>query len=371
MGWLSGWAKRIELTSDHTKVDSTLTHFAITAFLKAGNGDTVKVFEAGGVGASYLKTAIADDAGNQFYVEVEQWDSTAKVGVIHFGRTGSTYDLPSASAKKYYLYYDAAHADNTDFVGVTQSTPAKLVWDSNFRARYDKKDKTTSTIEDSTADARHGTKGAANNPLEVDAKIAKGQRYDGNDYIDLGTGLNDLGSQLAEVTVSCWAKSSASTSRQALVATANTGSVTLLNLEFRSSADFPAFTIRNEAGTIKAAYGSSSITDGAWYHVVGVHSVSGEYTKLYIDGVEVASTDHVPNNFANFSYKLPIGALNNRGTYANFVDGDIDEVRISKVAYSPARVKAEFNSLNDSLLTYGSEETCIPFRSIYPHILIR
>ena len=51
-----------------------------------------------------------------------------------------------------------------------------------------------------------------------------------------------------------------------------------------------------------------------------------------------------------------LGAVYNGTSYINFFDGLIDEVRISNVARSAAWIKASYNSLNNSLLTYGARE---------------
>jgi len=60
------------------------------------------------------------------------------------------------------------------------------VWDANFKGVWHSKDITTSTINDSTAIENNGTKKAANEPIEADGKIAKGQSFDGsNDFIQI------------------------------------------------------------------------------------------------------------------------------------------------------------------------------------------
>jgi len=382
MAWLSGWAKRIELTSDHTKVDSALTHFAITAFLKAGNGDTVKVFEAGGVGASYLKTAVADDDGRQFYVEVEQWDSTAKVGVIHFGRTGSAYDLPSASAKKYYLYYDAAHADNTTYVGVTQSDAAKNVWDSNFKFRSDKKDKTTSTMEDSTSGAHHLTKEAANKPIQVDGKVGKAQDYDGSTHYARCTDTDIVANEVTNATIEVWARVDAAPgvgeNRELLaLVTSPSGSTGFLGvLRYHNNAG--TYELRGYFGATAGTWATNAytMTVGTWYHLALVKA--GTTVTVYVNGVALTNTgtQGTALDWTTTSTGLTTGGSRHTPPLTGDFDiytwnGALDEFRVSETNHTVSWLKATYNSLNDSLLTYGSEETCIPFRSIYPHILIR
>ena len=52
-----------------------------------------------------------------------------------------------------------------------------------------------------------------------------------------------------------------------------------------------------------------------------------------------------------------IGARMYNNSYLEFFDGTIDEPRISDTDRSAAWMKGTYNSGNDSLFTYGSEET--------------
>lgn len=87
--------------------------------------------------------------------------------------------IPSLSASvntELYIYYEQPSASS-------QQNPTG-VWDSNFLLVAHMNDLTTSTVKDSTTYNRTLTKRAANEPVEIDAKVGKGQDFDGsNDYI--------------------------------------------------------------------------------------------------------------------------------------------------------------------------------------------
>jgi len=90
-----------------------------------------------------------------------------------------------------------------------------------------------------------------------------------------------------------------------------------------------------------------------WVHVVGTYESASSTGKLYIDGSmvdEVTNTD--ARGVANTDDELVIGSADG---FERFV-GDIDEVRISSVARSPAHVAAQFLSESDAFVTFGAEE---------------
>ena len=64
-----------------------------------------------------------------------------------------------------------------------------------------------------------------------------------------------------------------------------------------------------------------------------------------------------PGGLANVSEHLGIGARYNGGSPANFIDGEIDEARMSDTNRSDAWIKATYHSGNDNLNSYGAEET--------------
>jgi len=354
MAWLSGYNKRIKVTADHTKVDSNLSWFPLTIFLKSGDGDTTKIFDE--LGSNNLKMAITkSDGTTQLYVEIEQWDTTNKVGVLHCGRDGDT--LSSSADTDYYIYYDSSHADNTDYVGVKNSTPAQSVWDSNFKAVYHMSDGAdTSHIYDSTSNNNDGTKKAANEPVQADGKIGKAQSFDGSDdYIAVSD--NSSLDITDTITIEAWVKPTSSSDFGQIVAKRD-GSKTICNY-----AMYRYFNNRKlgfyfyNSGWNEYTTSSDELTLNAWNYATIVHKFGdANSTKAYVNGVQKTGSwsgngglAAITNN-ASFS----IGGLTDQTV---IFTGLIDEVRISNVARSSAWIKATYNSLNNSLLTYGAEET--------------
>ena len=348
MAWLSGWKKRIKLTSDSTKIDADLTHFPMTVFLKPGNGNTAKVFDE--VGGNKYKIAITDDSDPpiQYYVEIEHWDATNKVGVLHFGKAGEI--LPSTANKVFYLYYDNTKPDNTTYVGDIGSTPAQNVWDSYFKNVFHLRDLTTSTVKDSTINAITGYKKEANEPIEIDGKVGKAQNFDGvNDYID----VNDITYPGVPFTIEAVFKINSKTSAEMIFNDrnpANSGSN--VAVQYGTGTDtFICWANAGESGVWSRTYPAVN----TWYHIAFVVPFSsGVGSRLiYFNGVD--DTDYkgslaaAPWNPSKSLGRRPVG-----NTY--FWNGSIDEFRISNTNRSSAWIKATYHSLFDSLLIYGAEE---------------
>ena len=342
--WLSGFNKRIKLTADNTKIDSDLTQFPLTIFLKSGNGDTTKVFDE--VGANKLKIAVTESDGTtQLYVEIEQWDDTNQVGVLHAGLSGDT--LSSTADTDYYLYYDNTADDNTTYVGDTPgSSPVTNVWDSDFKVVYHMKDyPDTSHVADSTSTGNNGTKDSAGNPAEADAKIAKGQQFS-SDSIISGSAIGISGA--AARTIEAVVKNDNDTDRQAICGWG----------DFSTDEESVISQMDSDSRLYFIGYGDDLssdpayiIGDNAWHYVA--FTFDGTTGKLYADEAQRASGSLSLNTTDS---SLWVGKENHSG-YEFYYGGIIDEVRISTVDRSAAWMKATNNSLFDTLLTYGTEET--------------
>ena len=257
--------------------------------------------------------------------------------------------VASTTDTDFYIYYGKSDAaDGAD---------PTAVWDANFKAVWHLKDITTSTVDDSTVNANNGTKKAASDPPEVDAKIAKGQRFDEGTTVGTGNYIN-MGSSstlnsTSAMTVSAWVNFD----------TVNTGG---------GSVDEDFYIGRDKSGARAYCMGSSA--DGPWqlqingadipfspalgtpvvgtWYFVTVAGNSDGWNFYLDDGSPSTSTWSAPAAVDEFTYLGRRGYVGNEADY----DGILDEVRISDIARSAAWIKADYNSENDTLLTYGPEQ---------------
>ena len=164
--WLTGYSYRKKITIDATKIDTTLTDLPVLVKLTNANFDFTKARSDG-----YDIRFTESDGETLLKYERERHDDGSELAEYWI-------KVPSISSSvdtDIYIYY--GKADASDGENTTN------VWDSNFKAVWHMNDLTASTIEDSTSNNHDGNKGGADNPAETDAKIAKGQDFDGNDSV--------------------------------------------------------------------------------------------------------------------------------------------------------------------------------------------
>lgn len=349
MAWLSGWSKRIKLTSDSDTVDSTLSNFPALVYLSTSSGissaDVSAVFDE--IGSNCLKIAVTQSDGiKQCYVEIEKWDSANEKAWLWVKMPS----VPASADTDIYLYYDNNHADNSTYVGMIGSTPGQNVWDSNFDLVCHMADDTTSTVKDSTSNGNNGTKKAATEPVEASGKVADGQDFDGSDdYIKFGDiDITDA------ITVEIIANITETDGP--VLAAKRTNSY--YSWELAVSLDIYSnpllFRINDNANVSQS---SESVPEGSDAYLVGTYDKNAgdsNEIKTYIDGSQDGSANYTASIQDN-DVEVNLGRREYSGAYAN-AGGIFSEFRISKIARSAAWIKATRHTCWDSFFTFGSEE---------------
>jgi Concanavalin A-like lectin/glucanases superfamily len=110
----------------------------------------------------------------------------------------------------------------------------------------------------------------------------------------------------------------------------------------------------NESGTTKVFFyngtswvsvsTSQTFAGAGWHHFAGVFNDDQNFCKLYIDGVEVASTaTAVTLNYTGLGTKTVIGAHGSGSTTTDF-NGKLDDVQIYSRALCPLEIQALHSS---------------------------
>jgi len=274
---------------------------------------------------------------------MELFDVSEEKAIYHVSRDGWVIDYDADT--DFYYYYDNDASDNTTYIGAVNTTAGGNVWDSNFKAVYHMADATTSTIYDSTSNNNDGTKKGANEPAEATGKVGQGQDFDGtDDYIDTGIDLTDY----AAYTVSLCFNRDGKASRD-LMAGQDIEGDRVFTLEYE-----PTW----ETGTRLDSYNGlnkltgDDVSNATWINVTVTENDTTHI--LYQNGVSKNSdTGNIP---ASSALTLKLGIRDYVG-YLDPFDGKEDEVRISSTVRTAGWIAATYDSLWDSLLTYGSEET--------------
>ena len=348
--WLAGWDQRVKLTTDETKIDTAnLTWFPVTVFLTGAQAE--EVFAEFDADADYLKVAFTKaDGTTELYAECELFDDSESKGIYHVSRDGwvIAYDADT----DFYMYYDNDHADNTDYIGAINTTAGGNVWDGNFKAVYHMVDDAGGEIDDSTSNNNDGTKKGAGEPASAVGKVGLGQEFDGsNDTIQIAD--SDSLDIAAAITIEvCVEPDAGWANYDKLLEKVSDSGEYPYNVDIVSShwRGYVTFT-DNTAAIVQA---TSTFVQDTWYHVVFTYD--GTNAKIYVNG-ELETTSADVSKAIKTSTKV-IWLGSHVGTQQLF-DGIEDELKISSVARTVGWIKATYNSLWDTLLTYGSEESAV------------
>jgi len=350
-GWLSGWSNRIKLTIDHSKVDADLSHFPVTVILSSIHGNCV--FDELTSDANRLKIAFTkSDGTTQLYGEIEKWDDANESAIIHVSASG--WSISSSVDTDFYMYYDVDHADNSTYIGNIDSTPAQSVWDTNFKMVQHMVDATTSTVKDSTSNNNDGTKKAANEPIEAVGKVGKAQDFDYSNLEYILCGEDDslvISGDLTLEAIFC--------------PDADFSAYPGLVGKYGPRATYNGYSLVGRDGKVCFEIGkgggardytcaaNNAVIQDTWYYAAGRRSSNVQ--TLYIDSALQTATSTAV--MAAPTVPAHIGSYYGEYLTNYMMGGIIDEVRISNIARSAAWIKATYNTLWDTLLTYGSKET--------------
>lgn len=234
-----------------------------------------------------------------------------------------------------WMYYNNPDASSGE--------DAENVWDSSFVMVQHMNDATTSTILDSTANNNDGVKKGANEPIETSSgEINSAQVFDGNDYVDCGNSLSlNITSQ---INVNCWYKSTQATSQIIIAKYKGTSTRNWGLIALAGTMNFEIYV-----GTVikRATYDASNIADGNWHYIRGVYD--GATVSVFVDTVVGADTAATAGPIDNLNIDLEIGR---RGDNSVFMNGVLDEARISNVARSIIWGKAEYYTGLDQFISF-------------------
>lgn len=359
--WLPGWDLRIKLTVQDADIDTAnLTWFPVTVHLTGAQAE--EIFTELDADADYMKVAFTKaDGTTELYAENEIFNQAGSLATYHVSRDGwvIAYDANT----DFYMYYDNNHADNTTYIGTINTTPGAAVWDGDFIFVSHQKDATTSTVLDSTSNNNDGTKKGANEPVSIAGQVSTAQDYDGTDDMIDHAATSGLDAATL-LTVEAYINPDANTTYAGVV---QRGSTAFVNGVFRLEQGLYAennssFTVQEVVShTSKIAFNDVVVlNNGTWYYVYGLATATQvrcgvdlvEDTPVEYDGL-----DPLVTGSTHYYDKLFTGDYYYDATPTHYYfNGQIDEVRVSDVARANEWLKATYNSLKDSLLTYGSEE---------------
>ncbi len=339
-GWKAGWSYRRSVTIDHTKVSgaSDLTNFPLmvtttdAALKTVANGG--KVQHAQGYDIVFTNA----DGTTLLSHEIEKYDATTGELVVWV----KIPTLKVASDTLIFMYYG-----NASYSTAPSST---AVWDSNYKGVWHLPDATATTVADSTANVKTGTKASSGNPAEASGKVGQGQDFS-SDNVAIGS----LG-VANSFTMEAWIKAdtlsgSGDYSTYGFTVMASSAAAGSYSWLAARGSEVRLWAYETNTGLYGQTSGAN-LTTGAWYHIVAT-ATKGSTSKVYVNGVERLSFTN--SGSANWTTACCIGDL--RPGRAIYFDGVIDEVRVSDSVRSADWIAFEYHNVSDAgnCLTLGAE----------------
>lgn len=321
----TSWLYRKAITIDYTKVGAgPHSNFPVLISITDANLQ----ISALSTGNDILFTS--SDGATKLSHEIENYTSST-------GTLVAWVEIPSLSSSAntvIYMYYGNSAATNQQNVTGT--------WDASFKGVYHM----NTTFTDATSNANNGTNTGT---TAVTGMISGGRGFTpsgGSDYIT----INGLMGSPTSFTLSAWAS----------LVTAD-----YLGAEIISLGDDAVLRYDEHGtnGTDGVAYNGSSIwtttasgidyAGTGWHYVVYTFDNTTHSQKLYVDGVQKASTSSTaaPVYIGGGSNTF-IGKHGNGNTNMDF-NGNIDEVRVSNASRSVGWVQTEYNNQNSPSTFYS------------------
>jgi len=318
------------ITIDNTKVDATLTNYPIMVKLTSGNFDFTKVRTDG------FDIAFYDNSDTLLAFETEYFDKPTSSGVFHVKIPSVSSTVDTTFKMKY---------GNGNAVDLSNKTG---VWDSNFVMVLHM----GASLLDSTANGNNGTNYGS---MVVDGLNGKARSFDGNnDYINCGNGSTL--SLLDKLNISVISSISDNANlRCAVVDKWWDGSNRAYYL-WGTNLDSVRMGI-SKTGGIASVEGDSPSS---------IYAKNTQFSMVlnWDKSIDSGAVDLYKNG--DFSYKYGNSQLNMQSNNSNlsigryeggddyFLNGIVDEVRISNISRSDAWILADdYNLRLNSLLAIG------------------
>ena len=322
-----GWEYRKQITIDHTQVADDLNNFPV--LVSTIDSDIRDKAQNDGDDILFMDDV---DVANKVYHETEWFDDSSGELIAWI----SVDEISSDEDTVFYMYYGNPSCGNQQF--------PERVWISDYEAVFHLKDKTSSSIEDSTFNDNDGVKKSANNPTEEIGKIGFAQRFS-DDHIDF-TGMT---STAKSYTFSFWLNAERDTGDRTFWFDIETGRLLFKWISMEEEIKLYDGIDRSFGDTPSA---------GIWQHIAVVTDGSSYVSRLYLNGYQYGNDLGYTSRDIGGTIKLGSRFAIHDGIDWFYWNGIIDETRISNTVRSESWIQTSFNNQNNPLefLNIGPEE---------------
>jgi hypothetical protein len=296
----------------------------------------------------YGKTGATDirfyDGATLLKKETELWNAS-----------GNSYiwvkvpQVDNSTTDYIYAYYNATSTTNLD--------DTASVWGGYAMVQH--LEETSGNLTDSTSNHNDGQPVGVT--LDVAGKIDGGDNYNGASSYSNITDSTSLNFGTNSFSYMFWLKSAYTNTLDVLDKKGGTASATTCGYKFTiSSSSTSGYSVAlgdNALHAVRLDTGSDPTWgSNSWTMITVVVNRTQQRMFAYINGAYKAnaSISTVTGSVTN-TLNLTLGKdVSGLGRYYN---GALDEVRISTGAWSADSIKAQYLSMSDQFITYGSEET--------------
>ncbi|MCK4553436.1 DUF2341 domain-containing protein [Candidatus Parcubacteria bacterium] len=331
----SNWSYWKKITIASSTVATTTSNFPVLA--TSTDSDLRTITHGGHVGQDNGYDIVFADSDGETLLNFEREKYASTTGeIVYWIKT----DISSTTDKVIYMYYGNS--------GASDLATTTGVWDDNYVGVWHLPDDETASTTDSTKYDNDGTAyyDASSTPS---GQIDGGFSFDGNsDYVDIADNSSLNISDF--ITISAWIKTSSGGNEIISVKGDNGDWGYYLYHNASNKADMGLVVTEQ-----KNIASDASINDDVWHHIVGTYN--GETQIIYLDGV--SKSQSVSGAIRTNNSKMSIGAFNQGQSL--WVNGALDEVRVSNVARTAQWIETEYNNQVDmnAFMTFGAE-VCVP-----------
>ena len=264
--------------------------------------------------------------------------NTTSTGEYYTYVTGSSWELNAILESQRYRFNSKIHKKNLPGVlAVGNNLSLSPIFNTSGLVGYWKFDEGNGTTAgDSSGYGNTGTLlPSGSEPTWTSGKVGEALSFDGvDDYVGVSQVLT------TEMTASAWVKLTDFTKTPNMLINAYSHQ-TLAISPNRDGSGVIYIYIGNGTEWLCAPCitGSKNMKENVWHHVI--FTSDGTKSILYLDSVNIGSSDYVPSGFGSY-FRIGRGAAD----ITEYLRGLIDEVRIYNRALSAAEVSALYNATN-------------------------
>lgn len=337
---LTNWAYSskvyINTSNSGANITSDLTNYPLLVRLTNANFHFSQAQSDGG------DLRFADSTGRLLNYSIERFDATNKLAEIWVM-------IPTVSGNNNRQYFKMHWGKSN---AISLSSPSGVFQTNNSYVGVWNLNESSGSAADATTYGNSGTF-TGSVPNVQTGMVARGHYFDGNgDYVSVANASSLSMTSNDRVTVSAWInRSGANVSADANEGVAgkwdwNAGATNreYLLYNYNSGSCGPAFIISTDgSATNETRYCSNfPITNGTWYHIVGV--ADGSKVRVYVNGDEKSNTNFSGNVFNNTGI-FAIGRMSdNSGAARQYFNGFIDHVEVSNIARSADWIKMQYEN---------------------------